>query len=75
MFAEDDLSIDWTLRHGRSAALMVGLKEGPSFVYTDDFSEKINRTLLNYLVADRVTICSYQFNYTVISIYFIGSPF
>ncbi|KAG8314853.1 eIF-2-alpha kinase activator GCN1 [Homalodisca vitripennis] len=53
---QDDVSVDWTLRHGRSAALMVALKEGPSSVYTDDYAEKINRTLLGYLVADRVPI-------------------
>uniref|UniRef100_A0A1B6KTU5 TOG domain-containing protein n=2 Tax=Graphocephala atropunctata TaxID=36148 RepID=A0A1B6KTU5_9HEMI len=53
---QDDVSVDWTLRHGRSAALMVSLKEGPTCVYTDDYAEKINRTLLGYLVADRVPI-------------------
>ncbi|XP_075214028.1 stalled ribosome sensor GCN1-like [Lycorma delicatula] len=68
---QDDLPLDWTLRHGRSTALMVALKESaPPIIYTDEYKEKINRTLLVYLMADRVPIamngvrgCGYLFQY------------
>uniref|UniRef100_A0A1B6CCQ0 TOG domain-containing protein n=1 Tax=Clastoptera arizonana TaxID=38151 RepID=A0A1B6CCQ0_9HEMI len=67
---QDDLILDWTLRHGRSAALFVSLKEAPEIVYKDDYIEKIHRSLLAYLMADRVPIamngirsCGYLFQY------------
>jgi len=53
----DDLPLDWTLRHGRSAALSVALKEATPQVYTDDYKDKICRVLLAYLMADRVCCC------------------
>jgi len=53
----DDLPLDWTLRHGRSAALSVALKEATPQVYTDDYKDKICRVLLAYLMADRVCFC------------------
>lgn len=51
------------LRHGRSAALMAALKEGPAAVYTDDYAEKINRTLLGYILADRVSVFGNEISY------------
>jgi hypothetical protein len=54
---DDDLPLDWTLRHGRSAALSVALKEAAPQVYTDDYKVKICRMLLAHLMADRV--CMY----------------
>ncbi|XP_049938173.1 eIF-2-alpha kinase activator GCN1 [Schistocerca serialis cubense] len=66
----DDVPMDWTLRHGRSAALSVALKEAAPVVYTDDYKEKICRVLLGYLMADRVPIamngvrgCGYLFQH------------
>lgn len=55
LFTEDDLLLDWTLRHGRSAALFVALKEAPEIIYKEDYIEKIHRTLLAYIMADRVS--------------------
>ncbi|RZF42658.1 hypothetical protein LSTR_LSTR001453 [Laodelphax striatellus] len=67
---QDDTPLDWTIRHGRSAALMVVLKESASIVYTEEYSERINKTLLSFLMADRVPIamngvrgCGYLFQH------------
>ncbi|KAE8739724.1 hypothetical protein FOCC_FOCC014768 [Frankliniella occidentalis] len=66
----DDNSLDWMLRHGRSAALFVALKECPDVVYTDNYCDKLHRVILSYLVADRVQIaqngircCGYLFDH------------
>ena len=57
----DDASMDGTLRHGRSAALSVALKEAPSAVYTKDTADKVHKVILAYLAADRVSwICPPQ---------------
>ncbi|GFU29456.1 eIF-2-alpha kinase activator GCN1 [Nephila pilipes] len=53
---DDDLSLDWTLRHGRSVALMVGLKEAPSRFLNTEWAERIIKVLLVYLTADRLAI-------------------
>ncbi|XP_063238170.1 stalled ribosome sensor GCN1 isoform X2 [Bacillus rossius redtenbacheri] len=70
----DDLTLDWTLRHGRSAALSVALKEAPGQVYTDARREKLCRVLLAYLTADRVPIamngvrgCGYLFKHLLLT--------
>jgi len=54
----DDQSLDWTVRHGRSAALSVALKEACEQIYTPEWKDKIHKVLLNYLAADRVPIVS-----------------
>ncbi|GBM59452.1 eIF-2-alpha kinase activator GCN1 [Araneus ventricosus] len=53
---EDDLTLEWTLRHGRSVALMVALKEAPARVLTAEWTERIIKVLLVYLTADRLAI-------------------
>ncbi|XP_066998088.2 stalled ribosome sensor GCN1 [Anabrus simplex] len=70
----DDLSLDWILRHGRSAALSVALKEAAAVVYTDDYKDKICSVLLAYLAADRVCIamngargCGYLFQHVMLT--------
>ncbi|PSN31349.1 eIF-2-alpha kinase activator GCN1, partial [Blattella germanica] len=70
----DDLPLDWTLRHGRSAALSVALKEAAAQIYTDDYKEKICKVLLAYLMADRVPIamngvrgCGYLFQHLMLT--------
>ena len=57
-FNSDDPSIDWTLRHGRSAVLSVALKEAPAEVYRPEWRDRLHRVLLSYLTADRVPIVS-----------------
>ena len=54
----DDPSLDWTLRHGRSAVLSVALKEAAEQVYTAEWRDKLHRVLLSYLTADRIPIVS-----------------
>ncbi|XP_071447058.1 stalled ribosome sensor GCN1 [Hetaerina americana] len=69
-----ELPMDWTLRHGRSAALSVALKEAADIVYTSDYKEKIFRVVLAYLLADRVPIvmngvrsCGYLFKHVMLT--------
>ncbi|XP_065343673.1 stalled ribosome sensor GCN1 isoform X1 [Cloeon dipterum] len=52
----DDASTDWTVRHGRSAAVFVCLKESPESIYTEEHRAKVERVLGSYLAADRVPI-------------------
>eukprot|EP00092_Neocalanus_flemingeri_P000097 GFUD01000099.1.p1 GENE.GFUD01000099.1~~GFUD01000099.1.p1 ORF type:complete len:2003 (+),score=661.60 GFUD01000099.1:178-6009(+) len=52
---QDDLSLDWTVRHGRSAALHVVLANSPTTVSKQD---RLMRTVLSHLSADRVPIAS-----------------
>nr|CAD7392315.1 unnamed protein product [Timema cristinae] len=70
----DDITLDWTLRHGRSSALSVALKEAGKQVYADPNKEKICRVLLAYLMADRVPIamngvrgCGYLFQHLMLT--------
>lgn len=57
-FLSDDPSLDWGLRHGRSAALSVALKEAPEQIYTPEWKDKLHKVLLSYLAADRIPIVS-----------------
>ncbi|KZS15891.1 Translational activator GCN1 [Daphnia magna] len=54
----DDPSLDWTLRHGKSAVLSVAMKEAAEQVYTPQWRDKLHRVLLSYLAADRIPIVS-----------------
>lgn len=58
------------LRHGRSAALFVALKEAPGSLYSGKNKERVCKVILSYLAADRVQIamngvraCGYLFQY------------
>jgi hypothetical protein len=53
---DDDSTLDWTLRHGRSVALMVALKEAPDHVVTDDWLPKIIKILMQSITTDRIPI-------------------
>uniref|UniRef100_A0A0A9Y787 Translational activator GCN1 n=1 Tax=Lygus hesperus TaxID=30085 RepID=A0A0A9Y787_LYGHE len=66
----DDTTTEWTLRHGRSIALFVGLKEAPERIYTPENKDKVHQVILSFLQADRVPIalngvrsCGYLFDY------------
>nr|XP_012138450.1 PREDICTED: translational activator GCN1 isoform X1 [Megachile rotundata] len=66
----NDTSVDWMLRHGRSAALFVALKESPTTIYNDKEKDRVCTVILSYLAADRVQIvmngvraCGYLFQY------------
>jgi len=53
----DDLSLDWTLRHGRSSCLFVLLSSSPTTLYPAQ-AAKLQRIILAHLMADRVPIAS-----------------
>lgn len=66
----NDVNADWVLRHGRSAALFVALKESPDTVYNPKEKDRVCTVILSYLAADRVQIvmngvraCGYLFQY------------
>ncbi|XP_037092852.1 eIF-2-alpha kinase activator GCN1-like [Pollicipes pollicipes] len=50
---DDDSMLDWTVRHGRSAALYVALKCAPEQVLTDDWTKRTIRVIVGYVQADR----------------------
>ncbi|KAH7955689.1 hypothetical protein HPB52_002887 [Rhipicephalus sanguineus] len=52
----DDPSEDWTLRHGCSVTLSVALKQAPERILTDDWRDRVVKTLIKYMTADRVPI-------------------
>lgn len=58
----DDPSIDSTLKYGRSTALFVALKENAEYVYTGNYCEKINKTLISQIQSSKVsdTISSFR---------------
>ena len=58
------------LRHGRSAALFVALKESPTTIYNSKEKDRVCVIILSYLSADRIQIimngiraCGYLFQY------------
>ncbi|RWS30291.1 Translational activator GCN1-like protein [Leptotrombidium deliense] len=55
-FVDDDVGVDWTLRHGRSVALRIALKETPEKILKVEWIEKIVKTLISYMTSDRVPI-------------------
>lgn len=63
-------SADLTLKHGRSAALFVALKEAPEVIYTEKHRERVCKIILMHLANDKVQIamngvraCGYLFQY------------
>ncbi|XP_067121067.1 stalled ribosome sensor GCN1 [Centruroides vittatus] len=53
---DDDPTLEWTVRHGRSVALMIALKEAPEKILTADWLDRITKTLIAYITADRLPI-------------------
>lgn len=68
----DDQNCDWTLKHGRSTAIFVALKEAPEMVWTEQYQIRLSKTILSLLSADRVPIvlnavrsCGYLIQYVM----------
>lgn len=68
----NNVNEDWMLRHGRSAALFVALKEAAGVVYTENNKDRVCKVLLSYLSADRTQIamnglraCGYLFEHVL----------
>jgi len=53
---DDDLTVDWTLRHGRSVALRISLKEASNRLIKEEWIERICKTLMAFINSDRVPI-------------------
>lgn len=47
---------DWTLKHGKSAALFVALKESPATVYTPEYEAKIAKIIVSNIVSDKIPV-------------------
>lgn len=53
-----DETEDWALKHGRTAALFVALKEHPSRIYTPKYEPKIIKFVTSCLQSDKIPIAS-----------------
>ncbi|KAH9524200.1 translational activator of GCN4 [Bulinus truncatus] len=54
---DSDPSLDWTLRHGRSMALSVALKDAPERILTPSLRKSVESTIGKLVTADRIPIC------------------
>lgn len=54
----DDPSDDWTLRHGKSAALFVALKEAGPIVWLPKYEAKIVKFITGNITSDKVTVAN-----------------
>jgi hypothetical protein len=54
----EDFGEDWSLRHGRTAALFVVLKESPATILTPKYEAKMSKTLIACIQSDKLTIAS-----------------
>jgi hypothetical protein len=50
-----DPSVDWMLRHGRSVALSVALKQAPNKLLADEFNSRTIEAVTAFSNADRVS--------------------
>lgn len=53
---DTDASLDWTLRHGRSMALSVALKDAPERILSSGLRKGVESTIGKLVVADRVNV-------------------
>ncbi|XP_029653142.1 eIF-2-alpha kinase activator GCN1 [Octopus sinensis] len=54
---DTDNGSDWTLRHGRSVALAVAIKEGADRVLVPSLQPAVFQTVTHFTAADRIPIC------------------
>lgn len=54
----EDSNEDWTLRHGKAAALFVALKESPATVFVSKYETKIIKIILSSISSDKIPIAS-----------------
>ncbi|XP_059612340.1 stalled ribosome sensor GCN1 [Phlebotomus argentipes] len=52
----EDHSEDWVLRHGRTSALFVVLKEAPDVVYVPKYEAKICKVIVNCITSDKTPV-------------------
>merc|ERR1719361_580750 len=72
ILAPDDVDLDWTIRHGRSTALFVAMKEAPWKIVSGNRMQKVVQLILSYLSADRIPIvqngvrtCAFLFRHCI----------
>ncbi|XP_059138605.1 stalled ribosome sensor GCN1-like isoform X2 [Physella acuta] len=53
---DTDASLDWTLRHGRSMALSVALKDAPERILSSSLRKGVESTIGKLVAADRIPI-------------------
>lgn len=54
----EDYGDEWALRHGRSAALFVTLKEAPSTVFVEKYQAKICKNIIGNITHERLQIAN-----------------
>lgn len=54
MCLDDDVSVDWVLRHGRCVALSVAVMESADALMTDTYKDKVEKAALSFAQSDRV---------------------
>lgn len=54
----DDPNDDWTIKHGKSAALFVALKEAPIIVYSNKYEAKIHKSITINITSDKIQIAN-----------------
>ncbi|KAI0222671.1 eIF-2-alpha kinase activator GCN1 [Lamellibrachia satsuma] len=54
---DTDTGLEWTVRHGRSVALSIALKEAAERLMVEEWSQRVVETVLTNASADRVPIC------------------
>ena len=58
MISGGDTGLEWTVRHGRSVALTIALKEAADRLMAEEWGKRVIDTVLSNANADRVR-CSY----------------
>ncbi|GAB6030116.1 hypothetical protein CHUAL_005795 [Chamberlinius hualienensis] len=53
---DDDQTLDWVVRHGRCAALMVALIETPDSILIPELASLLEKNLQSYITTDRVPV-------------------
>lgn len=54
---DTNVSVDWTLRHGRAIALGVSLKQAPEKVWDEKYQKGVRKALATLTEADRIPLC------------------
>lgn len=54
----EDASDDWTMKHGKSAALFVGLKEASAQIFSAKYETKICKSIVTNISSDKIPVAS-----------------
>lgn len=56
IFPDDNVNADWTVRHGRSAALFSALKSAPGKLLEISSADQLSTALMSYMSSDRSSL-------------------